>query len=517
MPSVLRNIRMAAARWLAGAAPRRAQRAYGGARNTRTTGSFGTSSGSADAELHTSLKKLRDRSRQLVRDSAYAKRARAVIVNNVIGQGVGMQAQVITTRAELATRVNDSIEEAWAEWCKAENCHTGGTLHFHDMERLLMGEVFDAGEVLLRLHFFPFGRQGIPLSLEVVEAERLAHEVFDSAGVAPGNELRMGVEVDGFQRPVAYWIRKRHQGDYRTQIDGATDSVERVPADQIFHLNPVTRWPQTRGEPWMHAVLRKLDDLNEYSQHEVTAARASAAYFATIESPEEANPLKTDEEDDGGQVMDIDPLTIQELAPGEKLNFHTPNRPNSAFNAFVQSVLREIAAGVGTSYESLSRDYSQSNYSSSRLALLDDRDGYRALQQWWLRSFRCRLHCIWLQQAVLAGAIDAVPRSAYAADMKRYEAVLFKPRGWQWVDPTKEVTAYKEAIKAGLTTLSDVIAQTGGGMDIEDVIATRRRELDMLQAADIEVDTTVQAPVQAAGITSADPQAQRVVPFVRTA
>ncbi|MGA0920517.1 MAG: phage portal protein, partial [Gemmatimonadaceae bacterium] len=37
-----------------------------------------------------------------------------------------------------------------------------------------------------------------------------------------------------------------------------------------------------------------------------------------------------------------------------------------------------MASGIGVSYESISRDYSQSNYSSSRLALLEDHDLYKA-------------------------------------------------------------------------------------------------------------------------------------------
>ena len=63
-------------------------------------------------------------------------------------------------------------------------------------------------------------------------------------------------------------------------------------------------------------------------------------------------------------------------------------------------------------------------------------------------------------------------------------------RGWSWVDPTKEVAAYKEAEKAGYITKSSVIAMTGGGTDLEDVIRERRRELDMLEDADLETDTT---------------------------
>jgi len=57
----------------------------------------------------------------------------------------------------MNTRVNDDIETAWAEWCRAERCHTGGTLHFHDIERALLGEVVEGGEVFIRLHNRAFG------------------------------------------------------------------------------------------------------------------------------------------------------------------------------------------------------------------------------------------------------------------------------------------------------------------------------------------------------------------------
>lgn len=488
---MLAGLRNRIARWIATGTPvARAVRMYGGARNTKTTAYFGGASTSADAELNSSLAALRSRSRQMVRDSGYAKRAKAVLVNNTIGTGVGLQAQVLGVRGELNQRVNDDIERAHREWSCADACHTGGALHFGDMERMLLGEVCEAGEVLVRLHFRQFGTSKVPLALEVIEAERIADSIAEPGPLEAGHEVRMGVEVDRFGRAVAYWLRKKHPGDIRGGASGV-DRVERVPAEEILHLKLTTRWPQTRGEPWFHTAVRKLDDVNEYSQHEISAARASAAYFATIKTPEDDNPLNDGDDETGAGAMNIEPLTIQELRPGEELDFHTPNRPNAAFDGFMRAMLREIAAGVGVSYESLSRDYSQSNYSSSRLALLDDRDGYRALQQWWVRSFCDPLYRVWLQQAVLARAIPAIPVDAYAADPPRYEAVLWKLRGWSWVDPTKEVNAYKEAVKAGFTTVTDVIAATAGGMDIEDVVATRQRELQLLAEAEIEVDTTV--------------------------
>jgi lambda family phage portal protein len=170
---------------------------------------------------------------------------------------------------------------------------------------------------------------------------------------------------------------------------------------------------------------------------------------------------------------------VEHLAPGEDITFVSPNRPNAAMDPFMRMMLREVAAGIGVSYESLSRDYSQSNYSSSRLALLDDRDLWRVLQQWFIRSFREPLHREWLRQAILSGAIPEISREEYMLNPEKFESVRFKPRGWSWIDPSSEVEAYKQAIRSGLTTTTDVIAMTGDGDDIEDKLERRARELQL--------------------------------------
>jgi len=150
---------------------------YSAAKNGRLTVGFGGSGdSSSDAELHTSLRALRSRSRQMIRDSAYAKRAKTIVVNNVIGTGVGLQAQVMNARGEMRRNVNDQVEEAWDEWCDAPSCHTGAAMHFSDLERMALGQVFEAGEVFLRAHYERLGDSMVPLALEVIEAERIADE-----------------------------------------------------------------------------------------------------------------------------------------------------------------------------------------------------------------------------------------------------------------------------------------------------------------------------------------------------
>jgi len=463
-------------------------RMYASAAPNRINKGFPSFNTSADFELVVSLRNLRSRSRQLVRDAAYAKSAKRTIINNVIGTGIKLQGLVQNARGSLNERVNDGIEAAWQTWCQADSCHTGGEVHFHDMERLMMGQVFETGEIFIRIHRRAFGKSQVPMALEIIEPERIVDGFAVPSEILTGGQLRMGVEVDEFRRPIAYWVRDLHPGDIRLNAE-RTDRAQRVPAADMFHLRIIDRWPQTRGEPWMHAVARKLQDMDGYTEAEIIAARGAASYLATIQTPSETESLG-EKQPDGSTQMGLEPGSVYRLQPGEQLNFVSPNRPNAALDPFMRHMLREFAAGAGISYAALSADYSQTTYSSGRLAILDERDVWRALQAWFVRSFRARLHKEWLQTAIMARAIPELPVELYASDIPKYEAAIFRPRGWSWVDPTKEVAAFKEAVKAGFTTVSNVIAQTSGGEDLEDVISARRDELTYFKNQALVFDTS---------------------------
>ena len=480
-------------------------RMYAMAKASRLTAGWGTQTTSEDSELSTSLRTACGRSRSLIRDAAYAKRAKTIIQNNVIGSGIGMQAKVKTTRDGFRGTINDAIEAAWEAWCQAEACHTGRSLHFADLERQLVGQVFEAGEIFVRLHFMRQDASDVPLTLEIIEPERIADQYQPSPG-DPRNSVKLGIEIDRFNAPVAYFIRTVHPGDtaFAPRI---MDFVERVPAEQILHLRIIERWPQTRAIPWMHAAARKLNDMDGLTEAEITAARAAACYMGIIEPPAANEVSFGAEQEDGTVQEELEPAVIHRLNAGEKFQSFSPNRPNTQIDPFMRMMLREVAAAVGCSYESLSRDYSQSNYSSSRLALLDDRDLWRVLQLWFVRAFRMRIHRVWLQQAVLARAISAISLEEYGNDPKKFGAVCFKPRGWSWVDPTKEVEAYKEAVRCGFTTVSDVIAQTGNGRDLEEVLDEREQELALMKAKALVFDTDpgVQTSAEPAPPKAAEP------------
>ena len=460
--------------------PRR--RMYQGAMVSRLTSDWVTSGSSADAEIKGSLPRLRNRSRQLVRDNDYARQAIRAVKNNVVGTGIKMQAQVRMLRGggRLDQTVNDVIENAWKVWSKKQHCHTGGRLSWYNMERLVLGAMAESGEVFIRKVRQPFGGGKVPFALEVIESD-LLDDTYTGKSTIDGNEWRMGVECDRWGRPVQYAFLKKHPGDVLFQGQpGARHQL--IPAAEIIHLYLMDRPGQTRGVPWLASAIQRLHHLQGYEEAEVIRARASSALMGFIESPE--GELLGAEVVDGERVSNFEPGVFKYLAPGEKVTVPALDAPDGQFEPFLRAMLRAMAAGLGCSYESVSRDFSQTNYSSSRLSLLEDRDHWRALQQYLIENLHQPVFEAWLEMAVLSGTLGL---PFYETDPERYRQIRWMPRGWAWVDPAKEVQAYKDAVRCGFKTLGEVVAEQGG--DLEELMVARAAELEMAADLDLMFDT----------------------------
>lgn len=464
-------------------APRR--RMYEGARVNRLTSDWISAGTSADAEIKSSLPRLRNRSRQLVRDNDYARAAIRAVRNNVIGTGVRMQAQVRMQRGggRLNEVMNRAIEEVWAQWSRKDSCHTAGRLSFADIERLLISAVAQDGEVFVRLVRQPFGRSRVPFALEIIESDLLDDSYTGSSSIE-GNEWRMGVELNRWGRPVQYAFLRKHPGD--SSLGGGPLPLAQhrfVPAEEVLHLAITERPGQTRGVPWLASAIQRLHMVSGYEQAEVVRARASSALMGFITSPE-AELGSPDEMYGDERVSSFEPGVFKYLPPGSDVKVPQLDAPDGQLEPFLRSMLRAVAAGAGLSYENLSHDFSQTNYSSSRLSLLEERDNWRVLQQWMVENFHQPVFEAWLEMAVLAGVLDL---PLYETDPDRYRNVRWFPRGWSWVDPAKEVAAYKDAVRCGFKTQAEVVAEQGG--DLEDLLVARKAEVDRAEELDLYFDS----------------------------
>ncbi len=464
------------------------KRIYQGAIYNRLTSDWLASSTSADSEIVSSIRTLRNRVRSLCRDNDYAKGAVRTICNNIVGKGIPLQAKVKQKRGEkYDERINKEIEALWEEWGSAEFCDCAGKLDFSDIERLAMRSLIESGEVLIRLVRKSFDDSPVPLALELIESDQLADDQW-SGTAENGNEIRMGVEIDKWGRPVAYHLYERHPGDFQF-TSSVGQRLIRVPASEIIHLFICDRPGQTRGVPWFHSALTTFRHVGGYTEAELVAARAQAAVMGFITTPHP--DVYAPEEMAGQRVTSLEPGAIEVLNPGESFEGFAPTRPNQGFDAFIRMMLRGVAAGIGLSYEALSRDFSNTSYSSARTSLMDERDNYRVIQSWLIRRLHKRIYKKWLDLAVLSGSLKI---GDYELNRRFYQKAKFTPRGWQWVDPQNEIAANKEGVKAGFVSITDVVAQQG--LDVEDVLQEQKRILDLAKDLGLSLDVLAEGGEQ---------------------
>ncbi len=458
------------------------KRMFAGAQFNRLTSDWIAQSTSIDSEVVTSLRTLRNRSRQLVRDNDYVANAMRIIKNNVIGSGISFQAQVVMQRGgKLDQATNDAIETQWKRWSKADSCSANGKHSFEDLERLIIGAIAESGEVLIRIVKQKFGNSKIPFALEIIESDQIV-ENLTTGRTDNANQIKMGVEMDKWGRVVAYHMYPYHPGDLNFAGQPQANRIIRVPAEEVIHLGITSRPGQTRYTPWVATGMRSANDMDGYEEAEIVKARASANIMAAIQTPE--NDVLASSTDDGLDTGNLQsnmaPGVILNLKPGETFTGFSPSSPNPAMEPFIRYLLRKLACGIGVSYESISRDYSQTSFSSGRLSRQDDIDNWRALQSWLISKFHQVVYERWLEAAVYSQQLNL---PMYDKMPEKYQCVQWKPRGWSYVDPLKDAMADKMAIRMGTKTLTDVIAAQGG--DIEETFKTRRRELDM--AADYKL------------------------------
>jgi hypothetical protein len=62
-----------------------------------------------------------------------------------------------------------------------------------------------------------------------------------------------------------------------------------------------------------------------------------------------------------------------------------------------------------------------------------------------------------LADTALGRAVPRIDLVQYGMAPAKFTAATFRVRGWAWVDPTKEVAAYKEAVRAGFMTTGDTL------------------------------------------------------------
>ena len=381
---------------------------------------------------------ITDRARDAVRNNPYAARIVDLWVANAVGTGV-------TTRWADAARAR-----AWQDWAASLEADAEGAQDWAGIQALAFRAVVESGECLIRFRRVP-ATPGNPLGLRllVMEADLLD---MSRTGMNGQNRVTQGVEVSPAGEPVAYWLKQDYD-DWPGVI--RANKVERVPAEEVIHLYRRRRPGQVRDVSWLAPTLWMLRDLGSYEAALLRKAEIEACLSVIVSGEDEETVTGATVTDGAGNVVeDLQPGLIMYRRGMGQVDVIQPTGGGSHMG-FAKRTLEAAAVGAGVTYDQVSGDLSQANYSSLRAGKIEFR---RLLEQVQYTLIIPRLVERVARRFEAEGALRGLWSDAR-------DVVSHVPPAPEMVDPMKDTMALIAQIRAGFVPPQDGPGQFGYDFD----------------------------------------------------
>lgn len=412
---------------------RNARAAYDGAsRGRRTAGWTSVSSDSVNAENEGSLQILRDRCRDLARNTWAGRRAVNSLKHNVVRNGI-----------RPAIKGNDEVEARIKKWARYPwLCDADERKNLYGIQSLAFATMVQSGEAFIVRRRTPMRRGGVSMELQLLEPDWVDEEY--SQKLKGGNFVIQGVEFNARGKRVAYHMFREHPGDimHYHQVER-----RRVPADDVVHLFRELRPGQVRGIPDFAPIILKLRDWDNFEDAQLVRQKIAACFTAFVTSSGSVMPSEKGKHAADELTTKVQPGMIARLKPGEEIKFGQPPSVED-YRDYASVTLHEIAAGMDIPYEVFLGDYSEVNYSSARMGSLEfdrkvDHDRDIVLKP----QFLYRLE-LWLAEALAVEGLT-LERTTWTAPKR------------EMIDPGKETRASIEGIRGGITSRQAEIRKRG--------------------------------------------------------
>ncbi|MDR3066101.1 MAG: phage portal protein [Comamonas sp.] len=435
------------------------QRAYEGANQSdgwrpRRSGASANADHAADART------LRTRSRALAQNVPYIARGLSSHTANIIGTGIipkwlGSEAK--------------AFAKLWMEW--GTQADADGQLDIYGLQDLAHLTAARDGEVLIRIR--PRRKEdgiAVPVQFQVLEIDWLD----DSRnGRIDGYDVVQGKAYDPLGRVMGYYLFEQHPGDMvlpRTRNGGSRF----VPATTVIHYFTKERPGQGRGFPRIAPVISRVRDLSLYEDAEINRknqeSRLSVLASGDVNALADGQGTKVTE---GGRMLgDLPSGAMMEVPTGTTLTVVEP-KAVPGYVEYVRQALHLIAAGAGWTYEMMTGDVSQVNFSSARIRRLDYKR--EAEREQWLHVIPCLIAPIvraFVDAAELGGLVKKADYNVRYATPK-----------WEYTNPRDDVESDLKEIAGGLSTFSEKLRQRG--YDPEEVAQEMKEDIDRLKKAGV--------------------------------
>ena len=439
--------------------PERIKASYEGAGEGRRSASWDAPDIGINSINTPALRNLRARSRAAVRNDPYAFNVIDKRVSNLIGTG-------ITPRPKIEDDALRKVQqELWEDW--VDESDADGLTDFYGQQALIARTVETAGECFVRLRPRNLDENlAVPLQLQILAPEFVPHDKFEPA--KNGNSIRAGIEFNPAHQRVAYWMYRVHPRD-ASSLNAGYNQLVRVPAEQVLHIFEPVEPGQLRGVPRLAPVLKRLRSLDNYDDAVLFRQEVANLFagFISRPSPEASQQprdpvtgqLLSEDRDGFTPMVALEPGTMQELGPGEEVEFSKPPDAGNNYPDFMRQQLMAAAAGTGTPYEILSGDMREVNDRALRVVLNEFRRRLEQLQFGVYVHQLCRpVRAAWMDMAVLAGRLTLAD---YAQRRREYLRTRWVPQGWAYIQPVQDIQARMMEVNAGFSSRSEMVLRTG--------------------------------------------------------
>jgi lambda family phage portal protein len=473
---------------------------------------------SSDSEINLYRDRMVARSRDLVRNDGWAAGGITRILDNVIGTHLRLASK--PDYRALKQRFGGNFDAQWADEYRraaealwrgfAENLGRWNDLSrevtLGQQWRLAMRHKLIDGEALTLAYWLPerVGYAGADYAtcFQLVDPDRLSNpfQAMDT------KHLRGGIEIDDDGVRLAAHIRKAQPYDWYNAIQANT--WERVIWEdedgwqRVFLDFDHDRAGQHRGVGAFIPVLTHAKMLARYYGTELQQAVISAALGTYVTSPYDPKLVQDAMGADDDQVAELNAYQqmrvdwhserpaffngakVPTLAPGEEIVSVSSQHPHSNFGDFAHEMLRILAAALGVSAEQITQDWSRTNYSSARAALLESWKTLMRRRAQFAANTATPQYALWLREAMERGELPlpaGAPAFVEAATAYSRCQWLGPARGW--IDPTKEPAGAVLRMEAGISTLEQEAAEQG--VDWEEVADQRQIEQRAYEERDL--------------------------------
>lgn len=412
------------------------------------------------------IQKIRDRSRDAVRNDWAGESSSQKWTTNLIGVGIVPRFKRIKNKAR-----KQAITDLWDDFVAQSDADS--VLNFYAQQTLAVASWLDSGEVFIRRRDRRLSRGlPVPMQVQLIEAEMVPMLDADNwPGMQRGHRIRSGIEFDQANQRVAYWMYRDHPGDghhgsnYGTAI--TSTNLIRVSADQVRHMYKPNRPGALRGVSQLAPVLARLRSIGDYDDAVLERQKLANLFVAFIK-----NNLQT------GVDTDSDPLTglplngsfseplaplspglFQELEPGQEVQFGNPPEAGTTYSDYMRTQHLGTAAAAGIPYEIFSGDIKEISDRTLRV-LINEFRRLAEQRQWQIViPMMCQPVVEWFANAALlkgditVDEVDAVRRCEHS------------PHGWEHIHPVQDPQGKKLEVEAGFRSRSSVIASRGNDPD----------------------------------------------------